>query len=205
MACFTKTQEHNGTNCEFEKYVTTIKFLVLKSSDKSHLNSICTLYVCDKRENAWVCAKWLWNALDWCYWIAFPASPVVQSSNTVWCVSLSFRTHPCILAIEPPCWGTWNLAECCPFRWMSAIWSHQINVMPWKSSVIWLFNRLYRLTMKSVTFCSTVLLWAGSTGHQWIPHAKVAVNHRNTCYITALDSDKDIHLSSAFHMTDCGE
>ena len=46
-----------------------------------------------------MCAKWQWNALDWCYWIALPASPVVQSSNTVSCVSLSFRTHPCVLAI----------------------------------------------------------------------------------------------------------
>ena len=35
---------------------------------------------------------------DWCYWIALLASPVVQSSNTVSCVSLSFRTHPCVLA-----------------------------------------------------------------------------------------------------------
>ena len=47
-----------------------------------------------------MCAKWQWNALDWCYWIALPASPVVQSSNTVACVSLSFRTHPCVLAIK---------------------------------------------------------------------------------------------------------
>ena len=29
---------------------------------------------------------------------ALPASPVVQSSNTVSRVSLSFRTHPCVLA-----------------------------------------------------------------------------------------------------------
>ena len=27
-------------------------------------------------ENARVCAKWQWNALDWCYWIALPAKPV---------------------------------------------------------------------------------------------------------------------------------
>ena len=30
-----------------------------------------------------MCAKWQWNALDWCYWIALPASPVVQSSNSL--------------------------------------------------------------------------------------------------------------------------
>ena len=96
MACFTKTQQRNGTNCEFEKYVTMNNFFMLNSLDKSHLNSVCTQYVCDKSENARVCAKWQWNALDWCYWIA------VQSSNTVACVSLSFRTHPCVLAIKPP-------------------------------------------------------------------------------------------------------
>ena len=100
MACFTKNQQRNGTNCQFEKYVTTSNYFVLNSLDKSHLNSVCTHYVCDKSENARVCAKWQWNALDWCYWIALPASPVVQSSNTVSCVSLSFRTHPCVLTIE---------------------------------------------------------------------------------------------------------
>ena len=102
MACFTKAQQRNGTNCEFEKYVTTIYFLALKSLDKSHLNSVCTWYVYDNSENARVCAKWQWNALNWCYWIALPASPVVQSSYTVSCVSLSFRIHPCVLAIDRP-------------------------------------------------------------------------------------------------------
>ena len=101
MTCFTKNQQRNGTNCQFEKYVTTSNYFVLNSLDTGHLNSVCTHYVCDKSENARVCAKWQWNALDWCYWIAFPASPVVQSSNTVSCVSLSFRTHPCVLAIKP--------------------------------------------------------------------------------------------------------
>ena len=93
MACFTKNQQRNGTNCQFEKYVTTSNYFVLNSLDKGHLNSVCTHYLCDKSENARVCAKWQWNALDWCYWIALPASPVVQSSNTVSCFSLSFRTH----------------------------------------------------------------------------------------------------------------
>ena len=102
MACFTKTQQRNRTNCDFEKYVTTINFHALKSLNKSHLNSVCTWYVCDKSEKARVCAKWQWNALDWCYWIALPASPVVQSSNTVSCISLSFRTHLCVLAINSP-------------------------------------------------------------------------------------------------------
>ena len=81
------------------KYATRSNFFALNSLDKSHLYSVCTQYVCDKSENARVCAKWQWNALDWCYWIALPASPVMQSSNTVSCVSLSFRTHPCVLAI----------------------------------------------------------------------------------------------------------
>ena len=97
MACFTKTQQRNGTNCEFEKYVGTSNIFVLNSLAKSHLDSVCTKYECDKSENARVCAKWQWNALDWCYWIALPASPVLQSSNTVSCVSLPFRTHPCAI------------------------------------------------------------------------------------------------------------
>ena len=100
MACFTENQQRNGTNCQFEKYVTTSNYFVLNSLDKDHLNSVCTHYVCDKSESACVCAKWQWNALDWCYLIALPASPVVQSSNTVSCVSLSFRTHLCVLAIR---------------------------------------------------------------------------------------------------------
>ena len=111
MSCFTKNQQRNGTNCQFEKYVTTSNYFVLNSLDKGHLNSVCTHYVCDKSENARVCAKWQWNALDRCYWIALPASPVVQSSNTVSCVSLSFRTHPCVLAIVPH----------------AALWRHQME------------------------------------------------------------------------------
>ena len=67
---------------------------------RSHCYDVLNEDVCDKSENARVCAKWQWNALDWCYWIALPASPVVQSSNTVSCVSLSFRTHPCVLSIK---------------------------------------------------------------------------------------------------------
>ena len=49
-----------------------------------------------------MCAKWQWNGLDWCYWIALQASLVVQSSNTRSCVPLSFRTHPCVLAMKSP-------------------------------------------------------------------------------------------------------
>ena len=74
-------------------------FFVSNALGKHHLSSAWTKYAYDKRENARVCAKWQWNALDWCYWIALPASPVVQSSNTVSCVSLSFRTHPCVRVI----------------------------------------------------------------------------------------------------------
>ena len=73
MTCFTKTHQCNGTNCEFEKYVNMSNFFVLNSLDKSHLNSVCAQYVCDKSENARVCAKWQWNTLDCCYWIALLA------------------------------------------------------------------------------------------------------------------------------------
>ena len=43
-----------------------------------------------------MCAKWQSSALGWCYWIAFK----VATSNTVLCVSLSFLTHPRVLAIK---------------------------------------------------------------------------------------------------------
>ena len=55
MAYFTKNQQRNGTNCQFEKYVTTSNYFVLNSLDKGHLNSVCPHYVCDKSENARVC------------------------------------------------------------------------------------------------------------------------------------------------------
>ena len=74
-------------------------FDVSNSLGKRHANSIGAQYVCDKSKTSRVCAKWQWNALDWCYWNALPASLVVQSSNTVSFVSLSFRTHPCILTM----------------------------------------------------------------------------------------------------------
>ena len=112
MACFTKIRQRNEANCEFEKYVTQS---LSNQPEKINLNSIYTLYVCDKSENAWVCATWQWSALDWCYWIALPASPIVQSSNTVSCASLSFRTHPCVLAIKLlricSWWDTMNYAH----------------------------------------------------------------------------------------------
>ena len=82
--------------------------LTRQESSQFHLYIIC---VWQKRERM-VCAKWQGNALDWCYWIALPASPVVQSSNTVSCVSLSFHTHPRVLAIIinigciPTCYDT---------------------------------------------------------------------------------------------------
>ena len=143
MACFTKTQQRNGTNCEFEKYVTMNNFFMLNSLDKSHLNSICTQYVCDKSENARVCAKWQWYARDWCYWIA------VQSSNTVSCVSLSFRTHPCVLAIKPPVCTVQDVnpfcAEHTPFaksngRFFS---DRKTNMMP--SSNLYDFWRVHKI------------------------------------------------------------
>ena len=45
-------------------------FNVSNSLGKRHVNSVLTQYVCDKNENARACAKWQWNALNWCYWIA---------------------------------------------------------------------------------------------------------------------------------------
>ena len=77
------------------------------SLDKCHLNYVCTQYICDKGGNARGWAKWQWNALDWCNWIAPPASPVVQSSYSLesfsrfahtrafslyWCTCASPRT-----------------------------------------------------------------------------------------------------------------
>ena len=66
---------------------------VSNSLGKRHIYSGCTKYVCDKSENVQVCAQWQWNALDWCYWIALPASPVVQNGNmyTLWSPVISLN------------------------------------------------------------------------------------------------------------------
>ena len=159
MACFTKNQQRNGTNCQFEKYVTTSNYFVLNSLDKGHLNSVCTNYVCDKSENARVCAKWQWNALDWCYWIALPASPVVQSSNTVSCVSLSFHTHPCVLAIklhlsrQLTCWSlrcSWNIT-----CWHC---SNYIFILTWTPGFNGLSKDNCKMRWETFKFCDFVLL-----------------------------------------------
>ena len=84
-----------------------------------------TQYVCDKSENAQMWAKWQWNTLDWCY------------SNTVSCVSLSFRTHPCVLAIYQ------NWADSSPM--LAWIWrrlppSHGIFRYLYKDGIMLLFQ-----------------------------------------------------------------
>ena len=49
-------------------------------------------------ENAWVCAKWQWNPWDCVTGLhdqeSWESNPVTQ----VFCVSLYFRSHPCVLA-----------------------------------------------------------------------------------------------------------
>ena len=93
-------------------------FDVSNSLGKRHANSVGTQYVCDKSKTARVCAKWQWNALDWCYRIALPASLVVQSSNTVsfvshtpvhshyvdvaWCVAMHITSHDFDITKECP-------------------------------------------------------------------------------------------------------
>ena len=96
--------QDSATQCQ-ELRIWKSNSFVSNSLGKCHLNSVWTKYVYDKSENVQVCAKWQWHALDWCYWIALPASLVVQSSNTVLCISLSFRTHLCLLAMKlTPLW-----------------------------------------------------------------------------------------------------
>ena len=97
---------HQDSAVQWNKlWMWKISNLVMPNSlGKRHHNSVWTKYVCDKSEDVRVCAKWQWNALDRCYWIALPASPGMQSSNTVSCVSLSFRTHPCVFAIVHTFW-----------------------------------------------------------------------------------------------------
>ena len=99
MACFTKIHQGNESNCEVKKYVTKS---ISNSLDKNHLISVYLWYVCDKRENARLCAKWSWNALDLCFHTAHPASPVVQSSETV-----SFHCH----FVRTHAISSWTLKE----------------------------------------------------------------------------------------------
>ena len=158
MACFTKTQQSNGRNWEFENYVTTSKFFVLNTLNKCHCNSVRAQYVCDKSENARVCQKWQWNALDWCYWIALPASPVVQSSNTVSCVSLSFCTHPCVLAIETHDSG---VTKCTTGEaWSAFSWHHSsVFHCQWTHNQVFLLLSHNLKCKKYVHLCDEICVW----------------------------------------------
>ena len=49
-------------------------------------------------ENARVCAKWQWNARDFVTGLHDRRSRECNPITPVECVSLSFRTHPCVLA-----------------------------------------------------------------------------------------------------------
>ena len=97
MTCFTNIYQRNWANGEYEQFV-----IEIYQTHQTRAISIRCIqkHVCDKNENARVCAKWQWNALDCCYWIVQPVSSVVQSSNIVPCFSLPFRTNPCVLAID---------------------------------------------------------------------------------------------------------
>ena len=62
---------------------------------------ICTLYIYEYilyGENPWVCAKWQWNARDCVNGLHDRRSPECNPITPVECVSLSLRTHPCVLA-----------------------------------------------------------------------------------------------------------
>ena len=65
------------------------------------LMHICTLYSYEYilyGENPWVCAKWQWNARDCVNGLHDRLSPECNPVTPFECVSLSFRTHPCVLA-----------------------------------------------------------------------------------------------------------
>ena len=109
-----------------------------------------------------MCAKWQWNALDWCYWIAIPASLVVQSSNTVSCVSLSIRTHPCVLAVKHPIvfpnrytvwcllWEFWEkiyLCENFERKWTALLWHYTVYYKCVSSKISWQAGSLRCWTM----------------------------------------------------------
>ena len=49
-------------------------------------------------KNAQVCAKWQWNARDCVTWLHIRRSRECNSLTTANCVSLSFGTHPGVLA-----------------------------------------------------------------------------------------------------------
>ena len=49
-------------------------------------------------ENAWVCAKWQWNARDCVTGLHDRRSRQSNPVTPVECLSLSFRTHTCVLA-----------------------------------------------------------------------------------------------------------
>ena len=58
-----------------------------------------------------MCAKWQWNALDWCYWIAPQASPVMQHvlSNTTPLWYVKALEHNFIFCVKTTVKGFWKM------------------------------------------------------------------------------------------------
>ena len=83
-----------------------------------------------------------------CHWIARPAkpgctSPVVQSSKTVSCVSLSFRTHPCVVAFI----------------------THKSCINGIEMTFVWLNKYALRYTFYKFVICFIAVVNLGETCH----------------------------------------
>ena len=106
-----------------------------------------------------MCPIWQWNGpLEWCYCIALPVSPVVQSSNIAPCVSLMNCTHPNILHVIYCIWryrGIYAFAtEVRVWYRLCCIGQHLIHIWTNRSS---LFNQCCKaITRKSVIWRSAI-------------------------------------------------
>ena len=87
--------------------------------NKLRIWKICNNFVVLNPSN--ISIPFVHNALAWCYWIALTASLVMQSGNTVSCVSLSFRTTDSSQQLQITCG---ELTCGCCHRWIAWTYGH---------------------------------------------------------------------------------
>ena len=86
---------NNGVAGDLRRHRAHYDITVMNSSLQASLKEIT---ICLYSENARVCAKWQWNARDCVTGLHDRRSRECNPVTPVECVSLSFRTQPCVLA-----------------------------------------------------------------------------------------------------------
>ena len=110
MACFTKTHQRNGTNCEFEKCVTTSNFFVLNSLDKSHLNFVLKCMPMNSKFFVGINShNWSANPSEDCFCCKLTGGPNFGWTEAFFCEADFGAACVSVLkcAISPLYWGVW--------------------------------------------------------------------------------------------------